>query len=269
MRRQAAVAGYFYPADKDGLTEFFKENTFTLPKKNALMVIVPHAGYVYSGATAFKTLSSVNIPEHVVIMGPNHSGAGAVLSVYPEGEWETPFGDAIIDEGIVNTLCLSGIFERDTQAHRREHSVEVIVPMLKFLRPDVKITCITVKNMHKNTLKSAAEVLFSSVRDKNALIVVSSDMNHFENAQITEQKDSIAIDALLKSDENMLYNSVFTNSISMCGIFPAYIGLHYCGLCGAHKAELVEHTHSGIVSGDFNSVVGYAGLIYSKVIHES
>jgi len=264
MRRQAAVAGYFYPADKNELTEFFRENTSKNPKKDALMVIVPHAGYIYSGATAFKTLSSVNIPEHVILMGPNHTGAGALLSVYPEGDWETPFGDVATDGEMVEALCSSGVFERDTQAHRREHSLEVIVPMLRFLRPDVKITCVTVKNLHKNTLKSAAEVLFSSVSSKNVLVVVSSDMNHFENAQITVQKDSIALQALLKSDEDMLYNNVFANDISMCGIFPAYIGLHYCRLCGAHSAELVEHTHSGVVSGDFDKVVGYAGLIYSK-----
>jgi AmmeMemoRadiSam system protein B len=264
MRRQAAVAGYFYPADRDTLTKFFSENTSNDKISDVLMAIVPHAGYVYSGATAFKTLSAIDIPEHVVLIGPNHTGLGASLSVFPEGQWETPFGEAEMDSDVIEALCASDIFERDTKAHQKEHSLEVIVPMLKFLRSDVKISCITVRNLHKNTLKTAAEVLFSSVRDKNALIVVSSDMNHFENAQITEKKDSIALEALLKSDENMLYNSVFANDISMCGVFPAYIGLAYCRLCGDHKSKLVEHTHSGVVSGVFDSVVGYAGLIYYK-----
>jgi len=264
MRRQAAVAGYFYPADVNTLARFFNENTTLTPKQDAMMAIVPHAGYIYSGATAFHTLSSINIPETVVLLGPNHTGQGASLSVFPEGSWETPFGDVETDDDTIALLCSSGVFERDTQAHRREHSLEVIVPMLRFLRTDVKIVCITVKNSNKNTLKTASEILFSSVRDKNVLIVVSSDMNHFENAQITEQKDALAIDALLKSDENMLYNVVFGNDISMCGVFPAYIGLLYCKLCGKHRAELTEHTHSGLASGDHDSVVGYAGILYFR-----
>ncbi|MGE4319743.1 MAG: AmmeMemoRadiSam system protein B [Deferribacterales bacterium] len=264
MRRHQAVAGYFYPSDKKELLDFFRSNELSAEKTDACAVIVPHAGYIYSGATAFKTLSKVNIPDTVILIGPNHTGAGAAISVYPEGQWQTPLGDVSTDDGIISGLTASPLFTRDDRAHQREHSLEVIVPMLRYFNPEVKIVCITMKFMDITLVHDAAETLFSVLDGKKCLIVVSSDFNHFENAEITEKKDGIAIDSLIKMDENLLFQRVIDYNISMCGFIPACVGLICCKKAGASVPELVEHTHSGYVSGDHDRVVGYAGLIFKK-----
>lgn len=264
MRRRTAVAGYFYPSDKKELLGFIQSNLSTCEKTDAAAVLVPHAGYIYSGSTAVNTLSMINIPDTVILAGPNHTGAGAGASVYPEGSWETPLGDAAVDGGVVEALCSGGLFQRDDRAHKSEHSLEVIVPILKYLNPNVRIVCITMKFMELDRVKECAEAVFDAVRGKNALLVVSSDFNHFENTQITEKKDALAIDSILKMDEKLLFQRIFEYNISMCGFLPACMGLMYCKILGDYEPHLVEHTHSGAVNGDNARVVGYAGIIFKK-----
>lgn len=262
MRRHTAVAGYFYPSEKNELTSFITSNLSTCEKIDAVAVLVPHAGYIYSGATAVKTLSMVNIPDTVIIAGPNHTGAGQTAAVYPEGIWESPLGDVPTDDGVIESLCSAGVFKRDEKAHKTEHSLEVIVPILKYLNPNVRIVCITMKFMELDRVKQCAEALFSAISGKKALIVVSSDFNHFENVQITEKKDALAIDSIIKMDEKLLFQRIFDYNISMCGFLPACVGLLYCKMLGDFEPQLVEHTHSGAVNGDTQRVVGYAGIIF-------
>lgn len=259
MHRQAAVAGVFYPADAESVRDFIKSNTISADKQKAAGVLVPHAGYIYSGATSVRTLSQIQIPETVILAGPNHTGAGAMISVYPGESWETPLGDVPVDIELVGKLCENELFTKDIRAHAREHSLEVIVPMLKYFNPDVKVVCITAKYLDKESIKEAAEHIASCT---DALFVISSDFNHFEDSETTELKDMAAIDKLLKMDADGLYSTVQDMRISMCGVVPACIGIRYCLLKGAKDSVFLEHTHSGVVNGDNNKVVGYAGLYY-------
>lgn len=264
MLRQASVAGYFYPSDKKEIKDFISAYAFEGEKTVACAVLVPHAGYIYSGATAVKTLSKVKIPETVILIGPNHTGQGTKASVYPEGAWETPLGTSETDDDVIGKLCSTGFYTRDTKAHAREHSLEVIVPIIQYFNPNAKIVCITMKFLAYDDLKTASDSLKYAVGDKNCLVIISSDFNHFENERITEKKDALAIDSLLKMDENSLYNKILDYNISMCGVIPACIGILYCKSYGAYDAQLIEHTHSGKVSGDNERVVGYAGIIIKK-----
>jgi len=259
MHRQAAVAGVFYPADAESVRDFIKANIFSADQQKAAGVLVPHAGYIYSGATAVRTLSSIQIPDTVILAGPNHTGAGAMISVYPGDSWQTPLGDVPVDMELVDKLCKSELFTKDIRAHAHEHSLEVVVPMLKYFNPDVKIVCITAKNLDTEDIKAAAEHIAAST---DALFLISSDFNHFENAEITELKDKAAIDKLLQMDADGLYYTVQDMRISMCGVVPACIGIRYCKLKGAIEPVFIEHTHSGVVNGDNNKVVGYAGLYF-------
>ncbi|QAR34113.1 AmmeMemoRadiSam system protein B [Geovibrio thiophilus] len=263
MFRKAAVRGLFYPASPEEAEGFISENMSGAPLCEALAVMLPHAGWIYSGRTAVNTASRVNIPDKVILMGPNHTGLGARISVYPEGSWETPFGDAAIDSETASKLTASHLCTADTAAHINEHSLEVIVPILKYLNPNVRITPVTMMGLSTETCRALGELL-ASVCDDKTLVVVSSDMNHFENASATERKDGAALQAVLALDEKALAVTVSGMNISMCGAVPAAAAISYCKLRGCTKAELTEHTHSGFVSGDYDRVVGYAGVIFHK-----
>ncbi|MEF3254940.1 MAG: AmmeMemoRadiSam system protein B [Deferribacterales bacterium] len=260
MYREAVVSGYFYPDNAIQLKKFFNQY-ISSSKDNAKIVIAPHAGYIYSGETAFKTLSSVNIPETVILLGPNHTGFGRKVSIYPEGEWETPFGDIIIDEDLIKTVISNGL-TTDNMAHIKEHSLEVFMPMLKFLNNSVKVVPITLMHLSFSECQIVAEKLYNTIYKniEKILLLVSTDFNHFENEDITQKKDMIAINEILMLDPEGLYNVVKDYNISMCGVIPCTIALLLAKKLNLTKAVLVEHTTSGKKSGDYSSVVGYAGI---------
>lgn len=259
MHRQAAVAGVFYPSDEESVIQFIEEYKQDVDPVNAKAVLVPHAGYVYSGATAVRTLSHINIPDTVILIGPNHTGNGPAVSVFPEGSWSTPLGDVEMDRPLLEKLNEHPFFHKDVTAHAYEHSLEVILPILKYFNPDVKVVCITVKYISMNDLKAAAKHI-ASVFD--GLMVISSDFNHFEDAETTEKKDKMAIDKLTAMDAEGLYKIIAEENISMCGVIPASIGIEYSKAKNADDSVFIEHTHSGVINGDNNKVVGYAGLYF-------
>lgn len=210
------------------------------------------------------TLSSINIPDLVILLGPNHTGAGSSVSVFPEGgEWESPLGgDVVHDKETIYELCKHPLFNRDASAHSGgEHSLEVIIPMIRYFNPKAKVVCITIKHLNINEILSAAEHISECA--KQALILVSSDFNHFEDVETTEIKDKAAIDKLMAMDAVGLYKTVAEMQISMCGVIPACIGIEYSKMKGgAVEPVFVEHTHSGVVNGDNERVVGYGGLYF-------
>ncbi|PLX68371.1 MAG: AmmeMemoRadiSam system protein B [Denitrovibrio sp.] len=259
MHRQSAVAGVFYPADAESVKNFIKKHSVENEKQQASAVLVPHAGYVYSGATAVRTLSRITIPNTVILAGPNHTGAGPMISVYTAGSWHTPLGEVSMNEELIEKLTEHELFSKDVRAHVNEHSLEVILPILKYFNPDVKVVCITLKYLDIEDIKKAADHISECT---DGLFVISSDFNHFEDSETTELKDKAAIDKLLKMDAEGLYSIVSDMRISMCGVVPSCTGILYALSKGADESVFIEHTHSGKVNGDNNKVVGYAGLYY-------
>ncbi len=261
MYRDAVVKGMFYPGDSEEIKKFIESHKIDTAKQETKMVIVPHAGYVYSGATAVKTLSKVRLPETVILMGPNHTGMGKNIAVYPSGKWETPLGDVEINDEIATKLVEEG-FEADVTAHAREHSLEVQMPLLKYFRNDVKVVPITFKMIGYDTCKYAANAIYEVIKDRDdILLLISSDFNHYENLQVTNVKDSAAISKIMEMDPEGLLSVVIKKDISMCGVVPAVVGMYVVKKLGYSDVSLVEHTTSAEVSGDVSQVVGYAGII--------
>ncbi len=263
MFREAVVKNSFYPNDVNVLEDFFKKYSSQV-KKDAVGAICPHAGYVYSGRTAVKVLGGINIPGRVIILNPNHTGAGKNLSVYTSGSWESPFGDVKIDTEATEFLLKQELFEKDVYAHLNEHSAEVMIPILKYFNPDVKIIPVAFKYISLKDCETAANGICNLLKIfPDTLLLMSSDMNHFENDKVSRQKDEKAIEKILKSDADGLYNVVAKYRISMCGVIPVTIGIK--AMLKAYnkiKPEIVEYTNSGEVSGDFSSVVGYLGVTF-------
>ncbi|ADY73841.1 UPF0103/Mediator of ErbB2-driven cell motility-containing protein [Desulfurobacterium thermolithotrophum DSM 11699] len=265
MVRYPAVAGQFYPGNSEELKlylESFCRNN--IPKVDAKAIIVPHAGYIYSGKVAGETYSRVEIPSLNIIMGPNHTGLGKSVSVYPSGIWITPLGEIPINEHITSKLLNNSPFEADTAAHIYEHSLEVQLPFLQYCsgyREDLSIVPITYKYISYSDCIKAGEVLAKVLEEDNGLIVISTDFSHYISQSEAEKYDSLAIDAILSLNPEELYKRVFTYNISMCGVIPATIGLIASKLLGANNAELVMYRTSGDITGDYSQVVGYAGII--------
>ena len=263
--RNAVVAGQFYPGTpetlKSTIMEMIDEEA---DKQKALGIIVPHAGYMYSGRVVGATLSRIQFTDSFIIIGPSHTGLGKPLSIMTEGIWETPLGNIEVDtELATEILDACKKLEKDSRAHNFEHAIEVQLPFLQYFKPDVKIIPIVLGyakiEEYKGIGKGIARALKKTGRD--AVIMVSSDMNHYEPQHVTKDKDSLAIEAMLDLDEDELISRVRENNITMCGIAPAMSMITAVKELGASRGELVMYRTSGDTTGEIDSVVGYAGII--------
>ena len=269
MIRSPAVAGQFYPGNKVSLV---KALSTLIPdispeeRKEALAVISPHAGYMYSGGVAGETIGSVNVPENVVILGPNHTGYGAPVALMDHGVWDMPMGKVKINEELAAEIAQSSSqIQVDDVAHRFEHSLEVQVPFLQHMQKNLTIAPLVVSHVSYQTCVSVGNALAEAIKKhgKQVLIVASTDMTHYESRESAGSKDSMALERIKALDPEGLYNTVVGNRISMCGIMPTTVTLIAAMALGAKKAELIRYTDSGEASGDISKVVGYAGLVIS------
>lgn len=265
MIREPAVAHQFYPGDPLTLR---KTLASLIPgsgaQEQALAVVAPHAGYVYSGAVAGETFAAVHIPQDLVVMGPNHHGYGAPASVMQEGSWDMPLGQVTINQELAGLLLEeSETIVADPLAHQLEHSLEVQVPFLQYLRPDLTLTPLVLSHLSFAVCREIGEALARAITRYNrpVLMVASSDMTHYESRQSATAKDSLAMRHILDLDPVGLYRTVHEKKISMCGVIPTTIALVAALKLGALRAELVRYADSGETSGDQERVVGYAGLV--------
>lgn len=265
MIRKPAVAYQFYPGEsaalKKTMESLVKEKSL---KEDAVAIIAPHAGYIYSGKVAGSVYSRVNIPDNILLLGPNHTGLGERAALMSNGEWEMPFGKVAVNQAIAHLLIEeSHIFSDDSTAHAREHSLEVQLPFIQYLNPKASIVPVTIMYMGYEECKELGKAVANAIRRYNdkILIVVSSDMNHYERDALTKKKDRKAIDKILALNPRGLMETVSSENISMCGVIPATVALAAAKELGAKKAELIDYATSGDTSGDYEHVVGYAGIL--------
>lgn len=267
--RKPVVAGQFYPKTSEALT---KEIESVLDKgavpADCIACMLPHAGYMYSGRIAGKTVSRIKVRETVVLLGPNHTGNGPAFSIMEEGVWETPLGSLAIDNTLARALRKgSRYLMGDELAHRYEHSLEVELPFLQYFRRDFGIVPIAFLSDDTDALKEIGigigEILARSGLLDKTLLVASSDMTHYESLEDAERKDRQAIEAILALDEDGLARQIARLRISMCGYAPVIVMLAAAKQLGAKSAKLVGYETSAEVTGDRDSVVGYAGIIIS------
>lgn len=267
MIRQPAVAGQFYPGNGRQLAEAVAALTpqnAAAQKVKALAVIVPHAGYVYSGRTAAATFAGVEIPENVIILGPNHHGRGAPLAIVSEGGWVTPMGQVPIAAELSELIkAHNPAVVEDADAHRLEHSLEVQLPFLQAARPGLRISPLTVSHLSLEQAREAGLGLAAAIDTfkKPVLLVASTDMTHYESREFAGRQDRLALERIRQLDPEGLYRTVIEQGITMCGFIPTVIVLTAALALGATAAELVNYTDSGEISGDTARVVGYAGLV--------
>jgi MEMO1 family protein len=282
--RTPAVAGRFYP---DRAEELLREvRDYTSPAETsvetgriaAIGCVAPHAGYIYSGGVAGAVYSRLKIPERCVILCPNHTGKGCPLAIMANTTWQTPLGEVAADADMgARLLRRFPALQEDSAAHRAEHAIEVQLPFLQALRPELNIVPIAIGTSDFDVLRGLGEALADVIADRHpedrheedqdeerpekTLIIASSDMNHYESDEITRVKDHKAIERVLAMDALGLWEVVMNEDISMCGFGPTIVMLTAAKILGATSATLVKYATSGDVSGDYESVVGYAGII--------
>ena len=276
--RTPAVAGRFYPSRADELLREIREYTSAgktagkTPIETthiaAIGCVAPHAGYMYSGGVAGAVYARLEIPARCVILCPNHTGRGHSLAVMASTAWQTPLGEVAPDAEMgVRLLHRFPALQEDSAAHRAEHAIEVQLPFLQTRQAELNIVPIAIGTSNFDVLRGLGEALADAIADveekgqEKVLIIASSDMNHYESDAVTRVKDHKAIDRVLDMDARGLWEVVMNEDISMCGFGPTIVMLTAARLLGATSATLVKYATSGDVSGDYESVVGYAGII--------
>jgi MEMO1 family protein len=265
--RHPAVAGRFYPRDPETLRQEVGAYLSRTPSRKiirALGCIAPHAGYMYSGHVAGAVFAELEIPQLCIVICPNHTGMGRPLAIMSEGAWETPLGSVPVASDFAADLkqrC--PLLQEDSAAHHSEHAVEVELPFLQARQPKLRFVPIALGTRDFEALEQLGVDLAEAImaQPEPVLIVASSDMNHYESDAITRIKDESAIEPILRLDARALYDVVTQQHVGMCGFGPAVTMLTAAKKLGGVSAELVKYATSGDISGDLDTVVGYAGVI--------
>ncbi|MEM1702749.1 MAG: AmmeMemoRadiSam system protein B [Zestosphaera sp.] len=276
--RKPVVAGYFYGGRRESLIKQI-EWAFThkhgpgfIPKvsevrsKESIGFVVPHAGYIYSGPVAahsYAKLASEGKPDVFILLGPNHTGAGEIVSVWDEGVWETPLGHAIIDADLAKEIISNSQYARpDKQAHYEEHSLEVQIPFLQYLFKDVSIVPISIMYQVPEISEDLAASIFkaSSKLGRDVVVIASTDLTHYEPHDRAAEKDKTVLDKIKSLDPKGLFDVVLRKNITMCGVAPVMTLLYYAILSDSSGVEVLKYATSGDVSGDKSLVVGYSAI---------
>jgi MEMO1 family protein len=278
--RQPAVAGSFYPAQKDELTATLKQLfQHAVPSKgiqNVVAVIAPHAGYVYSGevaASAFSQIDPTKEYENIFILGSSHHIAFEGASIYSQGNFITPLGPVKVNTDLAEQLLKkSNLFSNRTDAHDREHSLEVQLPFLQYLlKKDFKIVPIVLGTQSPETCRRIAEALRPFMSTKN-LFVISSDFSHYPSYADAKIIDKATADAILtNSPENLIRSmakyeqkSISNLATCLCGWTSVVTLLSMTEGNGDVAFTQIQYKNSGDTDyGDKNQVVGYNAIAMS------
>jgi MEMO1 family protein len=265
--RRPAVAGQFYPGEAAELQDAVRGYLPDVPAAPHLALIAPHAGYMYSGAIAGAAYAACDVPERVIVLGPNHRGVGAKKAIWASGAWQFPGFDVEVDEDLARDVMTETMSHDDNIAQQFEHSLEVHIPFLVARRADVRIAPICLSRLRLDECLAFGKALarvcgrVDTTSESRPLIVASTDFSHYIDARSAQRLDGLAIERITAMDPEGLYRVVFGQEISMCGVIPVVVALAAARELHAHDARLVEYGNSGQISGDLESVVGYASLL--------
>ena len=271
MKRQAAVAGRWYPDDAKRLAwdvdRYLAEAASDAPSRRLRALIAPHAGLIYSGpvaAFAYRQLQGATY-RAIVLVGPSHFVPFSGVSVSSVDEWETPMGPVAVDTTLAQAIRAECPVVIDLpDAHRREHSLEMQLPFVARLLPGVPIVPLVMGHQTRETAYALGDALARVLQnvpndpnDPNILLIASSDLSHYENAIVAARMDAVMIRHIERLDDSGLMDALEHEPRHACGGGPIVSVLHAARQRGATEARVLRYADSGDVSGDKSSVVGY------------
>ena len=261
--REPAVAGLFYPAEPEILRKevqhLLHEATASTAKGKAIALVLPHAGYMYSGFTAsigYKLLSKKTF-DTIVIVSPSHREYFNGISVYDGTAFKTPLGNLPIDQELADALVDDNIIIRSEDGHRKEHAIEVHLPFLQTLFDTVKILPIVMGDQRRTLCFYLGDKLAEVLQRKNVLLLASTDLSHYHTYEEANLLDKIVLTDIASFDIEKLMDDLETQRIEMCGGGPTVAVLRAAKLLGATRTEILQHCNSGDVTGEHDRVVGY------------
>jgi MEMO1 family protein len=267
--RTPAVSGTFYPALPGRLRADVRGflDQGTAPPRRALGILVPHGGYMYSGATAGAAFAAVEVPATCIILAPNHTGRGRARqggSLLIDTAYRTPLGNVEPDGELGAELQRRAhpLLIEDPLAHADEHGVEVLLPFLQMRHEGVRVVPLVLGWDDWERTRRLAHVIHDVISGRDdVLLVASSDMNHYEPASASTDKDAEALERIVALDGEGLLEVTRARHISMCGRVPVACALEVARRAGLARAEVVGYSHSGLINGNHDRVVGYAAAL--------
>lgn len=283
MYRPPYVAGSFYPKDKSALKKMIekfmgeaKKDIDFIDEGRYAGVLCPHAGYVYSGKTqahSYYYLSN-SPPDTFVILGPNHTGMGLPVALMDKGLWETPFGEIKINEELASKIVeKSGFIGVDSSAHKYEHSIEVQLPFLQYIKKDITFVPICMGIQDKETALEIGKAIAKSSKEPLG-VIASSDLVHYgsrfgynpvkggkeETLSWIKKNDMEILKMAENFDIDGLYQFIESKDYTACGYGPLSVMLSSMKELGAKKARILDYSNSYETSGDYSAVVGYGSV---------
>ena len=266
--RQPAVAGTWYPGSAGALTrdiDAYLEAADVRLVGDVQAIIAPHAGLMFSGpvgAWAYKAAAAGQY-DVAVLVGPSHYVGFEGVAVWGSGSFLSPLGPAPVDAALASRLLESPIAQDLPDAHRREHSLEMQLPFVRRLFPQLSIVPAVIGYQTRQTIEALGGLLATAVRGRRALLIASTDLSHFFDAETAERLDSrvrALVDAfdtegLLRLFEQ--YREEDRGRYVACGGGAAIAVMLAARQLGATHARVLHYAHSGHVSGDHSAVVGY------------
>ncbi len=265
MIRKAVYAGSFYEASpiilKKQFDKWFSEAILPNDINKVQGVICPHAGYVYSGACAAYSykLLSLQTFKTAIIIHPSHRGNHFSLSVSPYSEYETPMGILKQDIPLADVIKSKGLQDIDASYHQNEHSMEVQLPFLAYINPEIKIVPVMIGNQTDEASRQLADILVSVVNEKpdDIVIIASTDLSHYHSAEEASRMDRKLIEYVKSNDIKELYNHLMHGKIEACGFAGVLTLMLLANMLKPEKMIELNYTHSGYTSNDYAQVVGY------------
>jgi AmmeMemoRadiSam system protein B len=265
--RPAAVAGTWYPgtdaalaATVDQYLDFPDADDHQVVHDNLVALVAPHAGLMYSGpvaAHAYRLLRGRAF-DVAVLVGPSHFVAFQGVALFPSGAFETPLGLTRIDSECAAAIAASSaLVHENPAAHRREHSLEMQLPFLARLAPTLPIVPLLMGHQTAATSTGLGDALAAALRGRNALLIASTDLSHYHDAQTAAALDAVVADCVSRLDDAGLQTALDLEPRHACGGGPLVAVMRAARAGGARHARILNYADSGDVSGDKSSVVGY------------
>jgi MEMO1 family protein len=268
--RRAAVAGSWYPGSKVRLAVALEQHLLAAAASRVpacpRAIVAPHAGLIYSGpvaAHAYKLVRHCGYSA-VVLVGPSHFVGFHGVSIWPRGTWDTPLGSVAVDEQLAAAIAAQS---RDIQdypaAHGREHSLEMQLPFVAHLLPDIPIVPLVMGYQTRATAEALGDAVARAIGAHEArelrgvLLIASSDLSHYESAETAAQMDDVVLRHVAALDADGLMEALEREPRHACGGGPIVSVLRAAAQLGAAHGEILHYADSGDVSGDKSKVVGY------------
>jgi MEMO1 family protein len=266
--RRAAVAGSWYPADPEVLArevDRYLAGAEAPPNGEPLAIIAPHAGLMYSGpiaAHAYKLLHGRDI-EVAVLVGPSHYVGFEGVAIYERGAFDTPFGRISIAEQCAASIATgSPLIAPHPTAHGREHSLEMQLPFLMRVLPNIEIVPLVMGYQRAETAYALGDAIAAGVKGRRAVLVASTDLSHYQNASTAAALDARVIQHVKRFDSDGLMSLLETSPQHACGGGPTVAVMRAAKALGAADARVLKYGDSGDVSGDKDAVVGYLAAAF-------